>query len=141
VPVILSSVSVVVNLTLSLLLVGPFGFEGLAAATSLAALVNAALCLLLLRVQLGGLAGARLAVAFVKIAVASLVMSATVVAVSRAVYQIASTGSVVTQGAALLCVIGSAIVALALAARALRIEEFASITGEVIRRVRLLLER
>jgi putative peptidoglycan lipid II flippase len=141
VPVALSTISVLVNLTLSLLLVGRFGFEGLAAATSMAALVNAALCLAVLRFQLGGIGGARLALAFAKVAGASLFMSATVVVVNRALYQIASSGSVVTQAATLLGAIASGILALAVAARVLRIEEFSSITNEVIRRVQKLLAR
>ena len=52
VPVTLSAVSVVVNLVLSVLLVRWTGFAGLALATSTAAIVNAALCLVVLRAHL-----------------------------------------------------------------------------------------
>ena len=59
VPVVLSGVSVGVNLVLSLVLVRALGFVGLALATSMAALTNATLCLFLLRMQLGGIAERR----------------------------------------------------------------------------------
>ena len=55
------------NVGLSLALVRTIGFRGLALGTSLAALVNGALLMLLLRRQLDGIGEARLAVAFSKI--------------------------------------------------------------------------
>ncbi len=141
VPVLLSAVSVLVNLTLSLVLVGPFGFEGLATATSIAALTNATLCLVMLRIQLDGIGGGHLALAFAKIALASIAMSAAVVAMNRSMYQIASMSSVITQASALVVVILSGLAVLAIAARALRIEEFSSMSDELLSRVRKLLAR
>jgi putative peptidoglycan lipid II flippase len=141
IPVVLSAISVAVNLTLSLLLVGRFGFEGLAAATSVAALVNGALCLTLLRRQLGGIEAATLVRAFAKITAAALVMAAAVILVHRWLYRIASTSSLVTQAATLLIVIIAGIATLAIAARTLRIDEFSSIVDEVISRVQKLLDR
>lgn len=141
VPVLLSAVSVLVNLTLSLVLVGPFGFEGLATATSIAALTNATLCLVMLRIQLDGIGGGPLALAFAKIALASIAMSAAVVAMNRSMYQIASMSSVITQASALVVVILSGLAVLAIAARALRIEEFSSMSDELLSRVRKLLAR
>ncbi len=71
VPVAASVLSVVLNVVLSLALVGPMGFQGLALATSLTAFLNGALLYALLRVQLGPLESRRLFVAFAKIALAS----------------------------------------------------------------------
>ena len=57
VAVILSTVTIVVNLVLSLILVRWIGFRGLALATSLAAIVHGGLSLVLLRRQLGRIGG------------------------------------------------------------------------------------
>jgi putative peptidoglycan lipid II flippase len=141
VPVALSAVSVGVNLVLSVLLVRAFGFVGLAMATSMAALANATLCLFLLRSQLGGIGGRRLAAAFVKVALASLGMSAVVVAVNRSLYTFVSGGSAISQAAVLGVTIGVGLLALAITGRLLRIDELATLVVQLRRRVRMLLDR
>src|SRR5262249_55542569 len=60
--VILSTITIIVNLVFSLILVRWMGFRGLALATSLAAIVHGALSLVLLRRQLGRIGGGRPAV-------------------------------------------------------------------------------
>lgn len=140
VPVVLSAVSVTVNLVLSLVFVRVMGFRGLALATSIAALVNAALCLLLLRDQIEGLGGRQLATAFAKVAVASAAMSAAVVGVNRSLHGIGS-GGTLSQAAFLLAAIIAGLAALAIAARLLRIEEFATLTAHAKARVQRLAAR
>jgi len=141
VPVVLTVVSVTVNLVLSLVLVRMMGYGGLALATSIAALVNATLCLVLLRRQLNGLGGRRLGATFAKIAVASMVMTAVVVTVNRSMYGIASDAGVIVHAAALFAAITIGIVALGTAAWFLRIEELATLTLLARRRVQKLLTR
>jgi putative peptidoglycan lipid II flippase len=137
----LSMVSVTVNLILSLILVRVMGFGGLALATSIAALVNATMCLLLLRAQLGGIGGTRLIVASVKVAVASAVMSGAAVTVNRMLYGFASRGGALSQGAALLAAIAAGLTALVISARLLKIEECDWMVAEVRLRVQKLLDR
>jgi putative peptidoglycan lipid II flippase len=139
VPVVLSAVSVTVNLVLSLIFVRELGFRGLALATSLAALVNATLCLLLLRSHLDGIAGGPLATAFTKVAVASAAMSGAVIGVNRALHGVVSGGGTLVQAASLLAAITAGLVALAVAARLLRIDEFGTLTTEARSRFRQLL--
>ena len=141
VPVALSAVSVGVNLVLSVVLVRTLGFVGLALATSIAALTNATLCLFLLRMQLGGIGGQRLAVALAKVALASLAMSSVVLSVNRLLYGFASGGHTISQAAVLAVTIGAGIATLAIAGRVLQIGEFATLGAEVQRRVRMLLDR
>jgi putative peptidoglycan lipid II flippase len=73
-PVIASIVSVVLNLVLNLVLVRTMGYRGLALGTAIAAGFNAVILLALLSRRLGGLDGRRVAVALVKIFVASILM-------------------------------------------------------------------
>ncbi len=141
VPVVLSAVSVTVNLVLSLVFVKVMGFRGLALATSIAALVNAALCVVLLRRELNGMGGSRLPAVFAKVAIASAVMAVAVVTVNRSLYGIASDGSTLSQAVALLAALLTGLIALAIAARMLRIEEFATLSAGARSRVQKLLDR
>ncbi|MBS1819865.1 MAG: murein biosynthesis integral membrane protein MurJ [Acidobacteria bacterium] len=142
VPVLLSTVSVLTNLALSLVFVRVMGFGGLALATSLAALLNAALCVWLLRRELGGsLDDARLMGVLTKVGIASIAMTAAVVTADRALYRFTSGASTLSRAAALSATIAAGVVALGLAARALQIEEFGFLTAEARRRVQKLLDR
>jgi putative peptidoglycan lipid II flippase len=141
VAVVLSAVSVTVNVVLSVALVRIMGFRGLALATSAAALVNATLCLFVLRVQLGGIGGRRLLLASTKIVLASAVMTAVVIGVNRSMSVFGLSGNAMSQAVALLSAIGAGLVALAVAARVLRIEEFATLADGAMRRVQKLLAR
>jgi putative peptidoglycan lipid II flippase len=141
VPVAMSAVSVGVNLVLSLLLVRTLGFVGLALATSMAALANATLCMFLLGTHLGGIGGQRLAAALAKVALASLGMSAggrrePIAVRVRVRRQRGFTGGRISG-----FTIGAGLVALAIAGRLLRIDEFAALGVQVRRRVRMLLAR
>ena len=73
-PVIVSVVTVVINLALNLILHGIMGFRGLALGTSIAATFNAGVLLVLLSRRIGGVDAPRLAVSLAKIAVATALM-------------------------------------------------------------------
>jgi putative peptidoglycan lipid II flippase len=75
-PVIVSAVSVGVNVVLNLALVRVAGFRGLALGTAIAATLNAALLLWLLRSRIGSLNTRQNARAFALITIASLLMGA-----------------------------------------------------------------
>jgi putative peptidoglycan lipid II flippase len=76
IPVVASIASVVANVALAFALVRVMSFEGLALATSLAAIVNAAIQLVLLRRELGTIHAGRIALTFAKTVVAALAMGA-----------------------------------------------------------------
>lgn len=141
VPVLLSGVSVTANLVLSLALVRVMGFGGLALATSSAALLNATMCLWLLRGELGGIGGRQLVPVLGKVAVASAAMTAVVLVVIRSLASVVSGTGTLTLGLVLLCAIGAGIVALLLSARLLGIAEVETLAAEARRRVQKLLDR
>lgn len=140
VPVTLSVVSVTTNLILSLVLVRAMGFAGLALATSLAAILNAALCLGLLRRQLDGLGLAQLGALLAKVGVASAVMSAVVAGVNRSLSTWAA-GGTGAQAVALVTVIGAGMIGLGVTARLLRIAPFEEMLTQLRTRAQKLLDR
>ena len=73
-PVVVSVLSVLANAALNILFVREFGYRGLALGTSLTALLNAGLLMLLLRRRLGGLDAGHLSSVLVRVALASAVM-------------------------------------------------------------------
>ena len=123
-PVAVSVATVLANAALNLMLVRVLGYRGLALGTSIAALFNAAVLLILLRRTLGGLEGGRVALSLVKIVAASLVMGLAAAAIDTALAPMSDalgfTGHLVRLGAA----IGGALAVLAGAAHLLRIREF-----------------
>jgi len=74
-PVAVSVLTVALNVVLSVSLVPVIGYRALALGTAVASLFNGGMLLGMLRTRLGGIEGARLATAFLKIAVASAVMA------------------------------------------------------------------
>jgi putative peptidoglycan lipid II flippase len=73
-PVIVSVATILANIALNLVLVRILGYKGLAVGTSLSALLNGGLLLILLQRRLGGLDGARVWSVFARTAIASLLM-------------------------------------------------------------------
>ena len=73
-PVIVSVVTIGLNLALNLALHNAMGFKGLALGTSIAATINAGVLLVLLSRRIGGVDTPRLIVSFVKIAIATALM-------------------------------------------------------------------
>jgi putative peptidoglycan lipid II flippase len=132
-PVIVSVVSVAVNVALNLALVRVLGYRGLALGTGLAALVNAGTLLFLLRRRIGGLEGGRLTIALAKITAASLLMAAVAIVMERTVA--AALGNGLGRLVALATAIGVALATLVVSARLLRIEEFEEALTRVLSRV------
>lgn len=123
VPVVLSAGSVLINLALSLVLVRLLGFSGLALATSMAALANAALCVWIMRGELGGLGGRALAAVVLKLAVASAVMVAAIEVVRPLLPSGTVDDGILMQTVALLGAIGIGLLALLATAYTLRVDE------------------
>ncbi len=136
-PVLVSVGSVAVNLIVNLALVRTFGFKGLAAGTSLAAMVNAGFLLWLLRRRLSGIEGTRIARAFVKILAASLLMGAAAHLTMTWVTEWLPGSSTAASGTRVAAAIAVGLLGLVAAARVLRIEEFEQAFGLLFRRGRL----
>jgi putative peptidoglycan lipid II flippase len=125
IPVAVSMGSIALNVVLSTALVEVIGFRGLALGTALAALFDGALLMFLLRQRLNGIGGANLAVAVAKVTLAGLVMAAVTVGVEWILTGIVPGGSVYAQAVRLSLEIVTGLAALAVAAKLLRISEFA----------------
>jgi putative peptidoglycan lipid II flippase len=124
VPVAVSLCTIAINIAANLALVQIIGFRGLALGTSLAMLVNGVALLLLLRRRLHGIDERHLAVTLCKTLVAALVMAAVSITVQRGAIGIVPGPGSVAQAVRLAAAIGAGLVALAGAARLLRIREF-----------------
>jgi putative peptidoglycan lipid II flippase len=74
IPVIVSAGSVVVNVVLNITLARVLGYRGLALGTSITAIVNAAIQVLLLRREIHGIEGRRIVASLLRVVVASVVM-------------------------------------------------------------------
>jgi putative peptidoglycan lipid II flippase len=136
-PVLVSVAAVALNLLLNLALVRTMGFRGLAAGTSLAALFNAGCLLWLLRRRLSGIEGTRIALAFVKILAASLLMGAAVHLTAASLAEWLPGSSTAVRGSRVAAAIATGLLVLAAGARLLRIEEFEQAFELVFRRKRL----
>jgi putative peptidoglycan lipid II flippase len=123
-PVIVSIATVVVNAVLNIVLVRFMGYRGLALGTSLAALFNATILMLLLGRRLGGLDGHRVAGAFLRIAIASAAMAAAVAVVHAAGLRWLPGDGLLSQATRLAGAIAVALGVLATAAHFLHIPEF-----------------
>jgi putative peptidoglycan lipid II flippase len=128
IPVVASTLSVAVNIILSLVLVRWMGHRGLALGTSIAALVNAGLLVMLLRSRLNGLDDRRVVVAFVKISMASALMAAAAYGTERLLRVPLAGSTVLVQVPRVFGAIGAGMAVLGLAAHFLRIEEFTQLT-------------
>ena len=136
IPVAVSVISVLLNVALNLILVRTMGYRGLALGTSLAALLNAGVQLILLRRELGGIEGRRVTVTLVKIIVASVVMAATAWASDVWLVQLFPDASLLAQGLRVAGSILIAVIVLALAATILRIHEFEEARDMIVGRLR-----
>lgn len=123
-PVTISIVAVLSNVVLSLALVGPLGYVGLALATTLASTINASLLWLLLSRRIGGLDGRRVLRAAVKITVASIVMGVVAWYVEAGLHGVFTDPSMPWRLVRVGGAIAAALVTVALMALVLRIEEF-----------------
>jgi putative peptidoglycan lipid II flippase len=123
-PVIVSALTVGLNVVLNITLAHVMGYRGLALGPAIAALFNAAALLWLLRRRLDGIDGDRVAVAFCKIAVASVVMAVAAWAGERFLRQAWPGTSTLWRLVRLATVVACALGVLAGVARVLRIHEF-----------------
>lgn len=130
-PVTISIVAVLSNVGLSLWLVRPFGYIGLALATTIASTINAGLLLLMLSRRIEGLEGGRVLRAFGKIAVASVVMGAAAWWVEAWLHALLPAPDFWSRLIRVLGAIAAAFATLGAMATVLRIEEF----GLAVRRV------
>jgi len=134
IPVIVSAGSVVVNIILNVTLVHRFGYRGLALGTSITAIVNASVQLMLLRREIHGVEGTRILTSFARVFAASAVMGG----VTWIVYDVLTGAlpgtSLMTQMIRLLLTIGAALATLAGMAQVLRIQEFGEARDMVIGR-------
>jgi len=139
-PAIVSGIVILVNIAASLVLVRGLGFAGLALGTSIAAMTNAALLLWLLRARLGGLEDRRLIATLARVTVAAAVMAAAAFALQEVMERAAPGSALILRVTRLTISIGGALAVLAIAAKVLRIEEFAEAAEMVTARVRKLLD-
>ena len=135
-PVVVSVATVLVNAALNLALVRVMGYTGLALGTSIAAIFNATLLLVLLRGSLAGLEEKRVARSFLRIAAASAVMGVAAVAADAAAVRWLPGDGLALQVVRLVGVIGVALAVLAGAAHLLRIREFRDGAALVVRKLR-----
>ena len=134
-PALISAGSVALNVALNLVLVRLLGYQGLALGTAIAAIVNAASLLQMLRRRLGGLEDGRLATAFGKIAAASICMGAAALATEHWLVALWPSPALVGQAVRLGSAIGVGLVVLAVAAKLLRLEEFDEARRRVLARL------
>lgn len=136
VPVMVSALSVLVNVAINVTLVRFIGYRGLALGTSITAIINASVQLWLLRREIHGIEGSRIAASFTKVAVASAVMGAVTWAADATLLDVMPGSSLATQILRLLITISLSLVALAGVAQLLGIREFAAARDLVIGRLR-----
>ena len=136
VPVTVSAASVAVNVALNLALVQAMGFRGLALGTTITSLLNATVQLILLRRELGGLEGRRLAVSLARILAAAAVMAVVTWGMHVLLLGALPGATLVRQAARLFATIFVSLATLAAVAQVLRIPEFAGARDLVVNRLR-----
>jgi len=141
VPVIVSICSIAVNIVCSVALVRVMGYSGLALGTSIAAAVNAAALVWLLRGALDGLEGRRLASTSLKVLASALAMAAACAAIQQALERAIPGSALTARAARLSASIGGGLVVLAVTGKLLRVEEVDQVITMIHTRVRKLLTR
>ncbi len=136
IPVMVSAASVLVNIALNVALVRELGYRGLALGTSITAILNASLQLFLLRREIHGLEGSRIAVSFAKVIVASAVMGAVTWGAHGAMLGVMPGESLAMQMARLLVTILASLAALVAAAQVLRIQEYGEARDLILGRLK-----
>ncbi len=136
IPVTASIISVAVNIGLNVVLVRVMGYAGLALGTSLAAIVNAAIQVILLRRELRGIEGIGITITFLKVLVSAIAMGGAAWYAEVLLRDKLPGMSIPLQGARLTVVIFVALAVLAASASILRIREFREARDLVLNRVR-----
>jgi putative peptidoglycan lipid II flippase len=138
IPVVASIVTVAVNIVLNIALVRAMGFAGLALGTSLAAIVNAILQLVMLRRALGGIEVRRIVTTFVKASLAALLMAAAAWSADLWLQANLPGTAIVMRAARVAGAITVALAVLSAAAWALRLHEFEEARTMILQRVQRL---
>jgi putative peptidoglycan lipid II flippase len=138
IPVTISFVTVLANAALNYALVGLLGYKGLALGTSIAALLNAGLLLVMLRRRLDGIEGPAIASALARIAVAAAVMGLAAAGTDIGLRSLLPGDRLIPQVVRLGASIGVALAVLAAAAYVLRVPQFSEGVAMVTRRLRRL---
>jgi putative peptidoglycan lipid II flippase len=136
VPVTVSAASVAVNVGLNLTLVDVLGYRGLALGTSITALLNATVQLWLLRREIHGLEGSRIAASTLRVVAAAAIMGAVTWSTHIGLLHAVPGGSFVLQASRLFVTISVSLAALVAAAQMLRIQEFAEARDLLVGRFR-----
>jgi len=136
VPVTISFIAVLANAALNYALVHVMGYRGLALGTSIAALLNASLLLVMLSRRLGGIEGRAIVNALVRIAVATAIMGAATIGVYGLLAAQLPSGRLIPQIIRMGITIGVALGVLAVSAHVLRVPQFAEGVALVTRRLR-----
>ena len=136
IPVMVSAASVVVNIVLNITLVRMLGYRGLALGTSITAIVNASVQLYLLRREIHGLEGSRIAASFARVMVASAAMGGVTWGAHAALLTVLPGDSLVIQIVRLVLTIGVSLATLVASAQLLRIREFGEARDLVIGRLK-----
>ena len=136
IPVMVSAGSVLVNIALNVTLVRTLGYRGLALGTSITAIINASVQLFLLRREIHGLEGSRIAASFVKVMAASTVMGAVTWSVHEVMIGMLPGASLVLQMVRLLVTITLSLATLAAVAQVLRIQEFGEARDLILGRLK-----
>jgi putative peptidoglycan lipid II flippase len=136
VPVMVSAGSVLVNVALNLALVRVMGYRGLALGTSITAILNATLQVFLLRRELSGLEGSKIAASLARVMIASLIMAGATWAAFAAFDRLLPGEALLLQIVRLAATIAISLVTLAATAQLLRIPEFAEARDLIIGRLR-----
>ena len=136
VPVMVSAASVLINIALNLTLVRTLGYMGLALGTSITALLNASIQLTMLRREIGGIEGTRMAQSLVKVLIASAVMAVVAWGSNWLLVDALPGTAIPFQIARLGTAIGLSLATLALLAQVLHIPEFGEARDLVLGRLR-----
>jgi putative peptidoglycan lipid II flippase len=133
-PVVVSVVTIILNLGLNLWLNSIYGFKGLALGTAIAANANAGLLMYLLSKRLGGIDFPRIAVTFAKTCVAAALMGVAAYYAEAWLHGIFSQPAFLYRLIRVGGAIGIALAVLAASAHLLRLEEFSTAMARVMRR-------
>lgn len=136
VPVMVSAASVVINVVLNVALVRVMGYRGLALGTSITAILNASVQLFLLRREIHGLEGSRIASSFARVIAASAAMGAASWGVHEGLLSVMPGSAWPAQVIRLLITITVSLATLTAAAQLLRIREFGEARDLILGRLR-----
>lgn len=137
-PVAVSAVTVLANAALNVMLVRYLGYVGLAIGTSVTALMNAVVLLVLLRRRLRGFEGPRLASVIARALVASAVMAVAAYLVDAGLLRLWPDHTLAAQATRVLVSITSALIVLVATARALRLTELDDVAQAAWDRLRVM---